>query len=293
MNGVLQRAQILVEALPYIQRFSGKIVVVKYGGSTRGEDPTSFFQDLVLMKQVNIHPVVVHGGGPEISALLESMGAEVKFVDGLRVTDEQVLDAASMVLVGKINKQIVSQIQAYGGNALGISGIDGELILARKKETPGIDLGFVGEVVQVNRKLINKIIEEGYIPVIAPLGVDKTGQRYNINADTVAAAIAGEIGAEKFILSTNVAGIYIEENGEKKTISSIKASEIKEYIKSGQISGGMVPKVQACLDAIDRGVRRTHIVDGRDEHVLLLELLTQTGVGTMVTKDDEYVRPIK
>lgn len=293
MNGVLQRAQILVEALPYIQRFSGKIVVVKYGGSTRGEDPTSFFQDLVLMKQVNIHPVVVHGGGPEISALLESMGAEVKFVDGLRVTDEQVLDAASMVLVGKINKQIVSQIQAYGGNALGISGIDGELILARKKENPGIDLGFVGEVVQVNRGLVNKIIEEGYIPVIAPLGVDKAGQRYNINADTVAAAIAGEIGAEKFILSTNVPGIYIEEDGEKKTISTIKASEIREYIKSGQISGGMVPKVQACLDAIDRGVRRTHIVDGRDEHVLLLELLTQTGVGTMVTKDDEYVRPIE
>jgi len=286
MNAVLQRAQILVEALPYIQEFSGKIVVVKYGGSTRNEDASSFFLDLVLMKQVNIHPVVVHGGGPEITSLLELMGIDVKFVNGLRVTDEAVLDVASMVLVGKINKQIVSQIQAYGGKAIGVSGIDGQLLLSRKKQNTEVDLGFVGEVVEVNQKLLLGLIEEGYIPVIAPLGVDHQGQHYNINADTVAAAVAGELKAEKLVLSTNVPGLYIEENGDKKIISAIGAKKISQYIESGQISGGMVPKVEACLDAIKRGVNRTHIVDGRQEHVLLLELLTDTGVGTMVTKED-------
>lgn len=286
MNAVLQRAQILVEALPYIQEFSGKIVVVKYGGSTRNEDASSFFLDLVLMKQVNIHPVVVHGGGPEITSLLELMGIDVKFVNGLRVTDQAVLDVASMVLVGKINKQIVSQIQAYGGKAIGISGIDGQLLLSRKKLNTEVDLGFVGEVVEVNQKLLLGLIEEGYIPVIAPLGVDNQGQHYNINADTVAAAVAGELKAEKLVLSTNVPGLYIEENGDKKIISAIGAKKISQYIESGQISGGMVPKVEACLDAIKRGVNRTHIVDGRQEHVLLLELLTDTGVGTMVTKED-------
>jgi acetylglutamate kinase len=286
MNAVLQRAQILVEALPYIQEFSGKIVVVKYGGSTRNEDASSFFLDLVLMKQVNIHPVVVHGGGPEITSLLELMGIDVKFVNGLRVTDQAVLDVASMVLVGKINKQIVSQIQAYGGKAIGISGIDGQLLLSRKKLNTEVDLGFVGEVVEVNQKLLRGLIEEGYIPVIAPLGVDNQGQHYNINADTVAAAVAGELKAEKLVLSTNVPGLYIEENGDKKIISAIGAKKISQYIESGQISGGMVPKVEACLDAIKRGVNRTHIVDGRQEHVLLLELLTDTGVGTMVTKED-------
>ncbi|OEF97881.1 acetylglutamate kinase [Desulfuribacillus alkaliarsenatis] len=287
MNAVLHRAQILVEALPYIQKFSGKIVVVKYGGSTRNEDSTSFFQDLVMMKQVNIHPVVVHGGGPEITALLESMGSQVQFVNGLRVTDHTVLDAASMVLVGKINKQIVSQIQSYGGNAIGLSGIDGKLLLAEKKQSKDVDLGYVGEIKEVNCTLLRGLIEQGYIPVISPLGVDHQGQRYNINADTVAAVVAGALNAEKLVLSTNVAGLYVEENGEKQTISAIGAKKIAEYIASGQIHGGMVPKVQACLEALSRGVQRTHIVDGRQEHVLLLELLTDTGVGTMVTKEDD------
>ncbi|OEH86783.1 acetylglutamate kinase [Desulfuribacillus stibiiarsenatis] len=287
MTAGLHRAQVLVEALPYIQRFAGKIVVVKYGGSTMGEDTSSFIQDLVLMKQVNIHPVVVHGGGPEITNLLESMGVEVQFVNGLRVTDQAVLDVASMVLVGKINKQIVSQIQSYGGKAIGLSGIDGKLLLARKKQNTKVDLGFVGEVEQVNCKLLRGLIDEGYIPVIAPLGVDDQGQRYNINADTVAAAVAGELRAEKFVLSTNVPGIYIEENGVKTIISAIGAKKIEESIDNGQISGGMVPKVEACLEALNRGVNTTHIVDGRQEHVLLLELLTDTGVGTMVSREDE------
>lgn len=287
MNAVLHRAQILVEALPYIQKFSGKIVVVKYGGSTRNEDSTSFFQDLVMMKQVNIHPVVVHGGGPEITALLGSMGVDVQFVNGLRVTDDAVLDAASMVLVGRINKQIVSQIQSYGGNAIGLSGIDGKLLLAKKKINTEVDLGYVGEIEEVNCKLLLGLIEQGYIPVISPLGVDNQGQRYNINADTVAAAVAGELKAEKLVLSTNVPGLYIEENGEKQIISAIGAKKIAEYIATGQIHGGMVPKVEACLDALERGVHKTHIVDGRQEHVLLLELLTDTGVGTMVSKEDE------
>ncbi len=287
MNAILHRAQVLVEALPYIQRFSGKIVVVKYGGSTREEDASAFVQDLVMMKQVNIHPVVVHGGGPEITDFLQTMSVPVQFVNGLRVTDDAVLDAVSMVLVGKINQQIVAQLQSFGGNAIGLSGIDGQLILAKKKENTSVDLGFVGEVVSVNCTLLSGLIAEGYIPVISPVGVDSHGQRYNINADTAAAAIAGELKAEKLILSTNVPGLYIEQDGVKQIISAIGEKEIARYIEEGQISGGMVPKVEACLEALSRGVKRTHIVDGRQEHVLLLELLTDTGVGTMVTKEGD------
>jgi len=285
MVSVFEKAQIIVEALPYIKAFYGRTVVVKYGGSAMGDSElqNAVMQDLVLMKYVGMNPVVIHGGGPGITSMLNRLGIKTRFVKGLRVTDPEVMEVVEMVLVGKINKQIVAGINECGGKAIGLSGKDGSLIQAVQMNGAE-DLGFVGEVAQINPCVLNPLVEAGYIPVIAPIGIGQDGMTYNINADHVASKIAVALGADKLILLTDVPGILTDPGDPSTLISSIRISEIPDLIDAGIISGGMIPKVECCIHALENGVARTHIVDGRVPHSILLEVLTDQGSGTMVVK---------
>ncbi|BCW90982.1 Acetylglutamate kinase [Alphaproteobacteria bacterium SO-S41] len=288
-------ARTLVEALPYILRYDGKTIVVKYGGHAMGEDGVSehFAQSLVLMKQTGIDPIVVHGGGPQIGAMLERLNIKSEFVDGLRVTDRSAIDVVEMVLTGSINKALVSAINSAGGRAVGISGKDGNLIIAKKlqkvKRDPSgnveriIDLGFVGEPETINPEVLETIMNSDLIPVVAPIGVGKNGETYNINADTVAGAVAGALNADRLLFLTDVPGVMDKEGN---IMPSLTISQAKALIKDGTISGGMIPKVQTCIDALEAGVEAVVILDGRIPHVLLVELFTEHGAGTLLRHDD-------
>ncbi|WP_028307092.1 acetylglutamate kinase [Desulfitibacter alkalitolerans] len=289
----LQRANVLVEALPYIKEFYGKTIVIKFGGHAmvNEELKQAVAKDCVLMKYVGMNPVIVHGGGPEISSLLNKLGKKSTFVNGLRITDAETMEVVEMVLVGKVNKSVVSSITRSGGKALGFSGKDGQLIEAvphmvtsknSKGETITHDLGFVGEVKKINPDIIKSVIEQSYIPVVAPIGVDDNGQSYNINADYVAGEMAKALGADKMILLTDVKGILKDRNDENSLISVLKVGEVPNLIEKGVISEGMIPKIQCCIQALKGGVKKTHIIDGRIPHSPLLEVFTNQGVGTMV-----------
>ena len=282
----LEKAEILVEALPYIKEFHGKRVVIKYGGAAMIDCQLKekVMQDIVLMKYVGMHPIVVHGGGPEINTMLDRLEMKSEFVNGLRVTDQDTMEIVAMVLGGKVNKEIVAGINASGGKAVGISGQDGQLIMAGPTEDSH-RLGFVGQVQEVNPGVIETIIENGYIPVIAPIGMDDRGNSYNINADLVAAAIAVAMKADKLVLLTDVPGLLRDPRDPESLISVLKTSEVDNYLQQGVISGGMPPKVQCCVAAVTGGVGRTHIVDGRVPHSILLEVFTRQGVGTMVVDE--------
>jgi acetylglutamate kinase len=285
-------AKVLSEALPYIQRFSGKTIVIKYGGNAMTESAlkTSFARDITLLKQVGLQPVIVHGGGPQIGALLKQLGKESKFIQGQRVTDKETMDVVEMVLGGQVNKEIVHLINQQGGTAVGLSGKDGDLIYAKQlqisQDSPEaaapeiIDLGHVGSVSSINPAVINTFIENDIIPVIAPIGMGENGETYNINADSVAAAIASVLKSEKLILLTNTPGVL---QGDK-LLTGLTPQQIDELIKSGVIEGGMIPKVNCVVDALQSGVNSAHIIDGRIEHAVLLELFTDKGVGTLIER---------
>jgi len=278
------RAATLVEALPFIRRFAGKVVVVKYGGNalagtSRHDALDVFARDIVLMRLVGMRPVVVHGGGPQISELMTKLGKESEFRNGLRVTDAETVDIARMVLIGQVNPQIVSAINVHGDFAVGVSGEDGGLIRAVARDP---DLGYVGDVVRVNPAVLDRLIEDEFIPVVATVGTDEDGQAYNINADTVAGEVAVALGAEKLVYLTDVEGLRRDVDDPDSLIRQTSPNELDDLIADGTIAGGMIPKVASCVDAVRRGVRRAHILDGRIEHVLLLELLTLEGIGTMV-----------
>lgn len=285
MDQVINKANILIEALPYIQKLNKKTIVVKYGGNAmKSEDlKHSVMQDITLLKFVGANPIVVHGGGPDISAALKTYNIESEFINGLRVTDEDTVKIAQQVLVGKTNKEIVSKISDVGGKAVGFSGIDGKLLQCEKHytEVDGVktDIGFVGDVVKVNDKLIKHMTDDEYIPVIAPIGIDKNGQSYNINADAVASAVAKAMKAEKLIYLTDIDGVHDENDN---VIFEISKAEALSRIDDGTISGGMIPKVKSCIEAIDNGVSRVHIIDGRVPHCILLEIFTDAGIGTML-----------
>lgn len=284
-------ASVLIEALPYIQRFQGKTIVIKYGGNAMMDESLKqgFARDVVLMKLVGLNPVVVHGGGPQIGKMLERVGKESHFVEGMRVTDCETMDIVEMVLGGLVNKEIVNLINMQGGRAVGLTGKDGDLIHARKlrfeRQAPEmnaseiVDIGHVGEVVSIDPGVINMLVQGDFIPVIAPVGVDKDGQSYNINADLVAGKLAITLNAEKLILLTNTAGV-LDTRGE--LLTGLKASQVEELIDEGIIYGGMLPKIHCALDAVNAGVKTAQIIDGRVEHAVLLEVLTDEGVGTLI-----------
>ncbi|NDL66916.1 acetylglutamate kinase [Anaerotalea alkaliphila] len=286
MQKYIDKAKVLVEALPYIKQFNGKIVVVKYGGSAMVDDKVkeTVIEDLVLMKLVGFKVVIVHGGGKEINALLDKVGKKARFVNGLRVTDEETMEVVEMVLAGKVNKDVVQMIQNHDLNAVGITGKDGKTLKVRKVYSEGADIGFVGEITHVDTKLINTLLENDFIPVIAPIGTDEKGQTYNINADYAASAIAGALDSEKLIFLTDVEGVLRDVKDKESLISKIRLDEVDGLIASGVISGGMLPKVDCCVEGINKGVKNVHILDGRVEHSLLLEVFTTSGVGTMFGK---------
>jgi acetylglutamate kinase len=291
MEEIIKKAEILIDALPYIRNFYGKTFVIKYGGAAQTEEglKESFAKDVVMMNYIGIHTVIVHGGGPKISAMMKKMGKKPEFINGQRVTDQETMDIVEMVLGGLINKEIVSLINRHGGKAVGMSGKDGGLIRAQKKLTKRsvpetgaeeiIDLGLVGEVTSVDPSVIDGLDKNGFIPVVAPIGVGPKGETLNINADFVASAIASSLKSEKLVLLTDVPGL-LDKNG--KTISTLKKRQIDKLVKDGTISGGMLPKVTACLNAVAGGVNKTHIVDGRVPHCLLLEIFTKEGIGTEI-----------
>ncbi|OGQ84076.1 MAG: acetylglutamate kinase [Deltaproteobacteria bacterium RIFCSPLOWO2_12_FULL_60_19] len=292
MERHIGKAEVLMEVLPFIRRFYGKTFVIKYGGSamTDEELKNSFAQDIVLLKYVGINPVVVHGGGPQINEMLEKVGTPTQFVRGMRVTDQATMDIVEMVLVGKINQEIVNLINQHGGTAVGLSGKDGELIIARKMtvtvktdggEPETVDIGMVGEIVGINPTIINSLGENKFIPVIAPVGVGRKGETYNINADLVAGQIAEALGAEKLILLTDVEGVKDKDGG---LLSTLKVNQARRLIQDGVVGEGMIPKVECCMEALKGGVSKTHIIDGRVKHAVLLEIFTKEGVGTEVVR---------
>lgn len=278
-----EKALILAQALPYIKEYSGKVVVVKYGGNAMTEDmlKSAVMRDIILLRLVGIKIVLVHGGGPEINEALKAIGKESRFVGGLRYTDEETLRIVQMVLAGKTNKDLVNLIQQEGGNALGLCGIDGGMIRARRVKKDGEDLGYVGEIVSVDTKPVFDTIEKGYIPVIATLGCGYDGKVYNINADTAAARIAAELKAENLVSLTDVRGLLRDSSDEESLIPEVRVSEVPGLMREGIISGGMIPKVECCVEAVRRGVHRAFIIDGRIPHSLLIELMTDEGIGTM------------
>ncbi|KYH33510.1 acetylglutamate kinase [Neomoorella mulderi] len=289
----LEKTGILIEALPYIRQFYGKTVVIKYGGHamTNCDLKRAVMQDAVLMHLVGMRPVIVHGGGPEITGMLKRLGKQSEFIQGQRVTDAETMEIVEMVLVGKINKEIVTNIHRYGGKAIGLCGKDGNLIEARKQlahiqQEDGaevdLDLGFVGRVERINPGIIETVIAEGYIPVVAPIGVGPEGESYNINADLVAGELAVALKADKLVLLTDVEGILADRNDPGSLISALEVGRVPELIRQGVITGGMIPKVNCCIRALEGGVKKTHIIDGRIPHSILLEIFTDTGVGTMV-----------
>lgn len=285
----IEKANILIEALPYIQRFNGKTVVVKYGGNAMINDDLKnhVMEDVTLLKYIGLNPIVVHGGGPDISSALKQFDIKSEFINGLRVTDADTMRVAQMVLIGKTNKEIVSILGTKGGKAIGVSGIDGGLLKCKKAYTTvdgkKTDIGFVGDIVSVNTEVLNSLSRQGYIPVVAPIGVDDDGNSYNINADTVAGAVAEALEAEKLILLTDIEGIK-ETADSDEVLSKLSRKEIYGMIDAGQIAGGMIPKVKGGIRAIEAGVNSVHILDGRLPHCLLLEIFTDKGIGTMITR---------
>ncbi len=277
-----QRAEVLTQALPYIKRYTGKIVVVKYGGNAMVNDQLKqqVMEDIVLLWLIGVKVVLVHGGGPEISEMMSKLGKQPNFINGLRVTDKETVDIVQMVLAGKVNKTLVNLLEMYGGKAMGISGMDGRLIEAKMKNEL---LGYVGEITKVHIRPVNDLLEKGYIPVISTLGCDKQGNTYNINGDTAAAFIAGALGAERLIMMTDIAGVLKDKDDPSTLIPEITVEQAKELYNDGIISGGMIPKVDCCIEAIEKGVENVIIMDGRVPHSILMELLTDEGAGTMVT----------
>ena len=281
-----ERAEVLVQALPYIKKYSNKVVVVKYGGNAMINEQLKqqVMEDIVLLWLIGVKVVLVHGGGPEISDLMKRLGKESKFVDGLRVTDEETVDIVQMVLAGKINKTLVNLLEMKGGKAMGISGMDGRLIEAKMKDER---LGYVGDITKVHINPVLDLLEKGYIPVVSTLGCDRQGHAYNINGDTAAAYIAGALQAERLIMMTDIAGILKDKDDPASLIPEINLSEAENLYKEGVISGGMIPKVECCVTAIKQGVKKVIIMDGRVPHSILMELLTDEGAGTMVKGDSK------
>lgn len=286
MKNYIEKAEVLIEALPYIQKFYGKTVVIKYGGSAliNPEIKETLIKDIALMKLVGMKPVIVHGGGPDINAFLKKMDIKSEFINGLRVTDEETMQIVEMVLAGKLNKSIVTDIELQGVKSVGISGKDGGILKAEKIQKDGVDYGCVGDVKEVDTSLIESLINNDFIPVIAPIGKDDKGVTYNINADYAAVAIAGALKAEKLVFLTDVEGVMRDIHDPNSIMSFIKADNVQGLIDDETISGGMIPKVQCCMAGVEAGVENVHILDGRVEHCLLLEIFTQKGIGTMISK---------
>ena len=279
-----ERAQVLAQALPHIRKYNGKIIVVKYGGNAMINEQIKeqVMEDIVLLHLIGVRIVLVHGGGPEINDLMNRLGKKPEFVEGLRVTDKETVDLVQMVLAGKVNKTLVNLLEMQGGKAMGISGMDGRLIEAEPKDER---LGFVGNITRINISPVSDLLEKGYIPVVSTVGCDRKGNTYNINGDTAAARIAGALGAERLIMMTDIAGVLTDKNDPTTLISNLTVAEAKQLYASGVISGGMIPKVDCCIDAIEHGVKKVIIMDGCVPHSILMELLTNEGAGTMVTKD--------
>ncbi len=288
MDELLQKASVLIEALPYIQRFNRKIIVVKYGGSAMVDEnlKRSVIEDVTLLKLVGFKPIIVHGGGKEISRWVEKSGMEPKFINGLRVTDEPTMEIAEMVL-NKVNKSLVQLVEQLGALAVGVSGKDGGMLKVEKKYADGADIGFVGDVKEVNPKILFDLLEKDFLPIVAPIGLDDEYHTYNINADDAACAIARAVSAEKLAFLTDIEGVYKDPKDPSTLISELQVSEAKGLIDSGFIGGGMLPKLHNCIDAIDNGVSRVHILDGRIPHCLLLEIFTNRGIGTAILGDKE------
>ena len=288
MQEVLKKAEVLIEALPYIQKFNRKIIVVKYGGSAMSnvELQKNVIKDVTLLKLVGFKPIIVHGGGKEISRWVGKVGKEAQFINGLRVTDDETMEIAEMVL-GKVNKSLVSMVQELGVRAVGISGKDGGLLNVEKKYADGQDIGFVGNIKEVNPKILYDLLEKDFLPIVAPIGLDDDFQTYNINADDAACAIAKAVGADKLVFLTDIEGLYRDINDKSSFIPRITASEADALISDGIIGGGMLPKLNNCTSAINNGVNRVHILDGRIPHCLLLEIFTNEGVGTMILRDED------
>lgn len=284
----MHKAEVLIEALPYIQRFNRKIVVVKYGGSAMVDEELKYhvIQDVVLLKLVGFKPIIVHGGGKEISKWVNKVGMEPKFINGLRVTDEATMEIAEMVL-NKVNKSLVQLVHELGVKAVGISGKDGMMLKCEKKYSNGEDIGFVGEITEVNPKVIYDLLEKDFLPIICPIGFDENFQSYNINADDAACAIARAVNAEKLAFLTDVEGVYRDFNDKSSLISEMTVDEAQEFVSGGGLGGGMLPKMQNCIDAINNGVSRVHILDGRIPHSLLLEIFTNRGIGTAIRRVGE------
>lgn len=287
MNNVFsnsERAEVLVQALPYIKRYNGKIVVIKYGGNAMINEhlKEQVMEDIALLRLIGVKVVLVHGGGPEISEVMTKMGKKPEFIDGCRVTDKETVDIVQMVLAGKINKTLVNLLEMKGGKAMGISGLDGRLIEASVKDKK---LGYVGHIERVNITPITDLLEKGYIPVVSTVGCDLKGNTYNINGDTAAAFIAGALGAERLIMMTDIAGILRDKDDSSSLIPEITVSEARALYESGVVSGGMIPKVECCIEALQKGVKNVIIMDGRVPHSILMEILTDEGAGTMVTED--------
>ncbi len=288
MQEVMDKAAVLVEALPYIQRFNRKIIVVKYGGSAMVDEELkkSVIQDVTLLKLVGFKPIIVHGGGKEISKWVEKVGMEPEFVNGLRKTDEATMEIAEMVL-SKVNKSLVQMVEELGVNAIGISGKDGGMLKVEKKYSDGQDIGYVGEITEVNPKILYDLLEKDFLPIVCPIGMDDKFNSYNINADDAACAIARAVSAEKLAFLTDIEGVYKDPADKSTLISELTVSHAKELIGNGNIGGGMLPKLNNCIDAIDNGVSRVHILDGRIAHCLLLEIFTNKGIGTAILGDKE------
>ncbi len=287
LDKYLSKAEVLIEALPYIQKFNKKVIVVKYGGSAMVDEELKkrVIEDVSLLKLVGFKPIIVHGGGKEISGMVKRLGMEPKFVNGLRVTDEDTMEVAEMVL-NKVNKSLVQLVQSLGVKAIGISGKDGGLLKVEKKYSNGEDIGFVGDITEVDPEIIFDLLKKDYLPIICPIGMDEDYQTYNINADDAACAIAKAMGAEKLAFLTDIEGVYKDPHDPETLISELTVSEANALMDDGFIGGGMLPKLHNCIDAIENGVSRVHILDGRIPHCLLLEIFTNKGIGTAILKDD-------
>ena len=283
----LDKAEVFIEALPYIQRFNRKIIVVKYGGSAMVDEQLkkTVIQDVVLLKLVGFKPIIVHGGGKEISRWVSKVGKEPQFINGLRVTDGETMELAEMVL-NKVNKELVALVESLGVKAVGVSGKDGNLLKVEKKFSNGQDIGFVGNITEVNPKILSDLLEKDFLPIVCPVGLDENFQTYNINADDAACAIAKQMHAEKLAFLTDIEGVYRDPEDPSTLISKLFVKEARELINSGNVGGGMIPKLQNCVDAIEGGVSRVHILDGRIKHCLLLEIFTDKGIGTAILRKD-------
>ncbi|MDC7229639.1 MAG: acetylglutamate kinase [Sphaerochaetaceae bacterium] len=289
MANEILKAEVLIEAIPYIRTFAGSIVVVKYGGSAMVDEQLkkSVIQDIAMLKYIGLKPVVIHGGGKEITNLLDRLGKKSEFLDGLRVTDAETAQVAEMVLSGSIGKSLVSELEQVGISAVGISGKDGRTLLCSKKlDDKGRDLGYVGHVEKVDTSLLETLLSNNFVPVVSPVGVDEEGNTYNINADYAASAVAGSLSAQKLVFLTDVEGILKDKDDPSSIMRALSTRQAEEYIQDGTINGGMIPKVQCCLDGLEKGVSSVHVLDGRVPHAILLEIFTTRGIGTMVTKEE-------